>query len=81
MVVGFIVAPQTFLTVENLMNVLQQYAGLPGLAFPAPPDTYPTKDQVADYLRQVGGAKAVEGFNSRPTEDWHLTIQRENDAQ
>ena len=30
--------------------------------------------QVADYLRQVGGAKAVEGFNSRPTEDWHLTI-------
>src|SRR3981081_861103 len=28
-----------------------QYAGLPGLAFPAPPDTYPTKDQVADYLR------------------------------
>jgi predicted TIM-barrel fold metal-dependent hydrolase len=30
--------------------------------------------QVADYLRQVGGAKAVEGFKSRPTEDWHLTI-------
>jgi len=29
---------------------------------------------VADYLRQVGGAKAVEGFKSRPTEDWHLTI-------
>ncbi|SEP53304.1 flavin-containing monooxygenase [Amycolatopsis saalfeldensis] len=28
-----------------------QYAGLPGLAFPAAPDTYPTKDQVADYLR------------------------------
>jgi len=37
--------------------------------------------QVADYLRQVGGAKAVEGFKSRPTEDWHLTIQRENDPQ
>jgi hypothetical protein len=30
--------------------------------------------QVADYLRQVGGAKAVEGFKSRPTEDWHLTV-------
>jgi putative flavoprotein involved in K+ transport len=28
-----------------------QYASLPGLAFPAAPDTYPTKDQVADYLR------------------------------
>jgi len=30
--------------------------------------------QVADYLKRVGGAKAVEGFKSRPTEDWHLTI-------
>ena len=28
-----------------------QYSGLPGMAFPAPADTYPTKDQVADYLR------------------------------
>jgi putative flavoprotein involved in K+ transport len=28
-----------------------QYDSLPGLAFPAAPDTYPTKDQVADYLR------------------------------
>lgn len=27
-----------------------QYAGLPGLPFPAPRDTYPTKDQVAGYL-------------------------------
>src|SRR3954454_13503939 len=27
-----------------------QYDGLPGMAFPAPGDTYPTKDQVADYL-------------------------------
>ena len=27
-----------------------QYDGLPGLAFPAPADTYPTKDEVADYL-------------------------------
>jgi putative flavoprotein involved in K+ transport len=27
-----------------------QYDGLPGMAFPAPADTYPSKDQVADYL-------------------------------
>jgi putative flavoprotein involved in K+ transport len=27
-----------------------QYDGLPGMDFPAPRDTYPTKDQVADYL-------------------------------
>jgi putative flavoprotein involved in K+ transport len=27
-----------------------RYDGLPGMDFPAPPDTYPTKDQVADYL-------------------------------
>lgn len=28
-----------------------QYDALPGMAFPAPPDTYPTKDAVADYLQ------------------------------
>ena len=27
-----------------------QYDGLPGMPFPAPADTYPTKDEVADYL-------------------------------
>ncbi len=27
-----------------------QYSNLPGLAFPAKPDHYPTKDEVADYL-------------------------------
>ncbi len=27
-----------------------QYDGLPGLPFPAPADSYPTKDDVADYL-------------------------------
>ncbi|HET7668659.1 MAG TPA: NAD(P)/FAD-dependent oxidoreductase [Mycobacterium sp.] len=27
-----------------------QYDGLPGMDFPAPADTYPTKDQVADFL-------------------------------
>ena len=28
-----------------------EYDGLPGMAFPAPAGTYPTKDEVADYLR------------------------------
>ena len=28
-----------------------QYDGLPGMLFPAPADTYPTKDPVADYLQ------------------------------
>ena len=28
-----------------------QYDGLPGMPFPAPADTYPTKDPVADYLQ------------------------------
>ena len=28
-----------------------QYDGLPGMSFPAPADTYPTKDPVADYLQ------------------------------
>jgi putative flavoprotein involved in K+ transport len=27
-----------------------RYSGLPGMPFPAPPFSYPTKDQVADYL-------------------------------
>jgi putative flavoprotein involved in K+ transport len=29
-----------------------QYDGLPGMPFPAPADTYPTKDEVADYLAE-----------------------------
>src|SRR5436305_4774867 len=28
-----------------------QYDALPGMPFPAPADTYPTRDAVADYLR------------------------------
>src|SRR4051794_2784877 len=28
-----------------------QYDGLPGMAFPAPADTYPTRTQVAEYLK------------------------------
>jgi putative flavoprotein involved in K+ transport len=33
-----------------------QYDNLPGMAFPAPDDTYPTKDPVADYLRDYAKA-------------------------
>jgi choline dehydrogenase-like flavoprotein len=35
-----------------------QYDALPGMAFPAPADTYPTKDPVADYLQ--ADAKAFD---------------------
>ncbi len=30
--------------------------------------------QVLDYLKNVGGSQAVEGFESRPYEGWHLTV-------
>ena len=46
-----------------------QHDALPGMAFPAPADTYPTKDPVADYLRDY--AKAFElpvRLNARVTE-------------
>jgi putative flavoprotein involved in K+ transport len=33
-----------------------QYDALPGMAFPAPADTYPTKDPVADYLQAYASA-------------------------
>jgi putative flavoprotein involved in K+ transport len=33
-----------------------QYDALPGMAFPAPADTYPGKDPVADYLRTYAAA-------------------------
>jgi putative flavoprotein involved in K+ transport len=33
-----------------------EYDGLPGMPFPAPSGTYPTKDQVADYLRGYAAA-------------------------
>jgi putative flavoprotein involved in K+ transport len=33
-----------------------QYDALPAMAFPAPADTYPSKDQVADYLRDYAAA-------------------------
>lgn len=30
--------------------------------------------QLSDYLKRIGGSKALDGFKSRPTEVWHLTI-------
>jgi hypothetical protein len=27
-----------------------------------------------DYLKEVGGTRAAEGFRNRPYEGWHLTI-------
>jgi putative flavoprotein involved in K+ transport len=46
-----------------------QYDALPGMAFPAPADTYPTKDPVADYLQAY--AKAFDlpvQLNAKATE-------------
>ena len=46
-----------------------QYDALPGMAFPAPSDTYPTKDPVADYLQAY--AKAFDlpvRLNAKVTE-------------
>jgi putative flavoprotein involved in K+ transport len=33
-----------------------QYSGLPGMAFPLPKDTYPSKDDVVTYLQSYGSA-------------------------
>jgi putative flavoprotein involved in K+ transport len=33
-----------------------RFDGLPGMAFPGPPDRYPGKDEVADYLRDYAAA-------------------------
>jgi len=61
-----------------------QYNALPGMAFPAPADTYPTKDPVADYLQAYATAHDLpvrlnakvtqlrqvgEGFEVRTTDD------------
>jgi putative flavoprotein involved in K+ transport len=46
-----------------------QYNALPGMAFPAPADTYPTKDPVADYLQTYAAALDLPvRLNSRVTE-------------
>jgi putative flavoprotein involved in K+ transport len=46
-----------------------QYDALPGMAFPAPADTYPTKDPVADYLQAYAAAfKLPVRLNARVTD-------------
>ena len=46
-----------------------QYDALPGMAFPAPVDTYPTKDPVADYLQAYAAAFDLPvRLNARVTE-------------
>jgi putative flavoprotein involved in K+ transport len=46
-----------------------QYDALPGMAFPAPADTYPTKDPVADYLQVYAAAFQLPvRLNARVTE-------------
>jgi cation diffusion facilitator CzcD-associated flavoprotein CzcO len=42
-----------------------QYDALPGMPFPAPADTYPTKDPVADYLQAYAAAFDLP-FGSTP---------------
>jgi putative flavoprotein involved in K+ transport len=45
-----------------------QYNTLPGMAFPAPADTYPVRDQVADYLQAYADAfKLPVRLNARVT--------------
>ena len=61
-----------------------QYDALPGMPFPGPPDTYPTKDPVADYLQAYAEAfnlpvrlnarvthlgKTAEGFELRTQDE------------
>ncbi len=46
-----------------------QYNALPGMAFPAPADTYPTKDPVADYLQAYATAHHLPvRLNAKVTE-------------
>jgi putative flavoprotein involved in K+ transport len=46
-----------------------QYDALPGMSFPAPADTYPTKDPVADYLQAyVAAFNLPVRLNARVTE-------------
>jgi putative flavoprotein involved in K+ transport len=67
-----------------------QYDALPGMAFPAPADTYPTKDPVADYLqayvaafnlpvrldaRATGLTRSGEGFEVRTADQTYQARQ------
>jgi putative flavoprotein involved in K+ transport len=50
-----------------------QYDALPGMPFPAPADTYPTKDPVADYLQAYAKASNLPvRLNARVTHLRHV---------
>ena len=53
-----------------------QYDSLPGLAFPAPPDTHPGKDDVADYLAAYAAHFALPVMVDTPV----LRVHREGDG-
>ena len=42
-----------------------RYDDLPGMPFPAPADTYPTKDPVADYLQVYVTASTCQFGSTR----------------
>src|SRR6266536_2054111 len=46
---------------------LAQYSGLPGMAFPLPKDTYPSKDDVVTYLQSYVSAFDLPVLNARVT--------------
>ena len=49
------------------------YSSMPGMAFPGPPDHYPTRDEAADYLERYAAALDIEiRTNTRV-----LSIQRD----
>src|SRR5437867_2212767 len=52
-----------------------QYSGLPGLAFPSPKDTYPSKDDVASYLRAY-----ASGFDLPVTLNAKVTSLNQRDG-
>ena len=67
-----------------------QYDALPGMAFPAPADTYPTRDPVADYLQAyvaafnlpvrpnakvIGLTRSGEGFEVRTADQTYRARQ------
>jgi putative flavoprotein involved in K+ transport len=49
-----------------------QYSGLPGLAFPGPPDHYPTADEVSRYLRDFARKFQLSAYLGQRVE--HVSI-------
>jgi len=60
-----------------------RYSALPGLAFPAPPESYPGKDEIADYLESYAAKFDLPVRLSEPVlklsrcgDDYHLETPR-----